>query len=141
MLMPSDAKEDWASLVSSVLDSNINVGYLNEVTEDGNAYDDLLYWLSWLDIACAETEDQVYVFVSEETKDQLRWNSLEFVKIYIHITQTQILDEVADTNLEYYGREVVIRRDGRPILVLSFRDDPGSGFSSFFTTSNLRVWG
>jgi len=140
--MPSDTKEDWATLVSSVLNSNINVDTLDEVTEDGNAYDDMLYWLSWLDIACAETDDSVYVFLSEETQDLVKWNTdLEWVQIYVYIIQTQILNEVEDTNIEYCGKDVVIRHDGRPKLVLSFRDDPGNGFSSLFTTSNLRVWG
>lgn len=134
----TDITEDWTTLVDSVLHSSLDLDYLDEET-GGTAYDDLLYWLSWLDCACAETDDQVYVFICEYTADMVTWNYLEWVYIDVHITQTQIINEAADTNLEYHGRQVVIRHDGHPPLVLDFRDDLDSEFSSVFTTSNLRV--
>jgi hypothetical protein len=66
---------------------------------------------------------------------------LNWMLVYISPAQTWILDEFADTNLHYYGRDVAIRHNGRPKLILAFRDGPDSEFSTLFTTSNLRVWG
>ena len=127
--------------MNSTPNSDINPNNLDEVTEDGNAYDNLLYWLSLLNTVCTEADDQVYVFLSKEAKDQVRWNKLKWMLVYIHSAQTWILDEFADANLYYHGQDVAIRHDGRPKLVLAFRDGPDGEFSTLFTTSNLRVWG